>query len=50
MTRARVILVFGLSREYVAYTIERAGPLPYVTHCSHETVAVVHGNVAPVCP
>src|SRR6185295_7915291 len=40
---ARVTAAFGLSSEYVAYTIDRPGPPPRVTHCSQAVVAVVHG-------
>jgi hypothetical protein len=43
MIRARVIAGFGVSNAYVEYTIERAGPPPKVTHCSHASVACVHG-------
>src|SRR5690348_14245485 len=43
MMSARVIEGFGRSSGYVAYTMERAGPPPSVTQCSHALVAAVHG-------
>src|SRR6185437_8054541 len=49
MMRARVIAGFGLSSEYVEYTIDREGPPPNTIHCSHAVVACVHG-VDCACP
>jgi len=36
---------FGLSSEYVEYTIDRAGPPPKTIHRSQAVVACVHGAV-----
>src|SRR5690348_12017729 len=43
MMSARVIRALGTVRAYVEYTMERAGPEPYVIHCSQAAAAVVHG-------
>jgi hypothetical protein len=45
MISARVTVEFGVVREYVLYAMERAGPPPRVTHCSHAVVGVVHGEL-----
>ncbi len=48
MISARVMFALGVVSAYVEYTMERAGPEPYVIHCSQALVAVVHGAAGAV--
>jgi hypothetical protein len=43
-----VMLALGAVSGYVAYTMERAGPEPYVIHRSQAVVAVVQGATGGV--